>query len=132
MRSLAIAFTLAAGFCVGCGSHSGPPLARVSGQVTLNGLPAHGDIVFQPKSTGHGTGGRPSRASTNPDGTFTLYLTDNQPGALPGHHQVTVTASIPHATAEKTGKAPPAVAKVARFEREVVAGKTNVFPFVLN
>lgn len=113
--------------CVGCGRKSDVPLARVSGKVTLNGVPARGEIVFAPQTPGSRTSGRPSRGATRPDGTFTLYFGENQPGAILGHHQVTVTASMGTNTSTES-----AVAKVAHFDREVVSGKPNVFSFELN
>jgi hypothetical protein len=88
---------------VGCGSGSEtPPLAPVSGMVSKGGVPVAGAIVsFLPKS-----GGRPSSATTQADGTFSLMYLANMPGAPIGRHKVTIEiVSVP--SSDKPNAAPP-------------------------
>jgi hypothetical protein len=68
------------------GGNEGPAPVPASGTVTLNGEPlASGNIQFYP------TKGRPSGGSIK-DGKFTLATPEGNDGAIPGNHNVSVTA----------------------------------------
>lgn len=64
-----------------------PPLADVSGTVTLAGKPLANAIVeYRPTATG-----RPSVATTNSDGYYSLLYTADYSGAVIGDHSIQVT-----------------------------------------
>ncbi len=68
---------------LGC-RHSGPPLAPVTGVVTVNGNPVPGVIVeFQPE-----TPGSPSIGHTDSGGRYELRFSRKRWGALLGKHTV--------------------------------------------
>ena len=114
----------------GCQSNQ-PPIARVTGRVTYNGLPARAEVVFQPETAEHKSAGRPSLAMTDDRGEFALQYAEGQPGAVVGPHRVSI-ALYPN----RNQDTPPAqrflVEKTVRFERIVQAGQANRFRFVLN
>ena len=114
----------------GCQANQ-PPLAKVTGRVTYNGLPARAEVVFQPETADHQSAGRPSLTMTDERGEFTLQYAEGQPGAVVGMHRVTISL-YPN----RNQDTPPAeqflVEKTVRFERVVQAGQTNRFRFVLN
>jgi hypothetical protein len=67
----------------GCGSDL-PPLAPLTGTITLNGEPfANGSLMFSPLG-----GGRPSVAKTNEQGEFEAMYQLGVPGAIIGKHSV--------------------------------------------
>lgn len=67
----------------GCGSDL-PPLAPLTGKITLNGAPfANGSLMFSPLE-----GGRPSVAETNEQGEFKAMYQLGVPGAIIGKHSV--------------------------------------------
>lgn len=71
----------------GCGGYGG--VAPVSGTVTLDGQPLPDALVrFQPLE-----GGRPSTATTNAQGEYTLRYTQKQEGAERGKHRVFITTA---------------------------------------
>ncbi len=74
-------------FLAGC-SHSDVPLAEVTGEITFNGSPARAEIVFEPQSSDGRTGGRPSSAFAESDGSFRLSYTADRTGAVIGRHHV--------------------------------------------
>jgi hypothetical protein len=90
-RRTRIGWTLAiAAAAVGC-SAPPPPLAPVTGRVTFAGAPITcGIIVFSPDADS-GCRGACATGEIGPDGRYTL-ATDNQPGAVPGWHRVTVAS----------------------------------------
>jgi hypothetical protein len=74
----------------GCSS-SPPPLAEVSGKLTMNGKPlGNVKVTFHPDPD-QGTRGPGSVGTTNADGTFTLTFPPDKAGALVGHHRVILT-----------------------------------------
>lgn len=86
----ACAALLASAAVVGCGG-SGLKLVPVSGEVTLDGQPvADAAVVFTPLQ-----GGPPASATTDAQGRYQL-ATNNQPGAVPGEHRVTITKQTMH------------------------------------
>lgn len=67
------------------GCDSGPPLAPVSGHVTLDGQPlGFGYVVLQPAV------GRPSRGEIGADGVFRVATPDQEPGVVIGPCRVSV------------------------------------------
>jgi hypothetical protein len=74
-------------FIAGCGRGTGPELAPVSGRITLDGKPieaAH--IEFTPVIDG-----RPSAATSDSSGYYTLFYKGSIEGARLGEHDVTMT-----------------------------------------
>lgn len=75
----------------GCGGGaSGPPLAKVTGVVTLDGNPVEGaTISFVPKGEG-----AMSLALTDPEGKFAMRTAAGKEGAVVGDHTITVSLSV--------------------------------------
>ena len=72
----------------GCGQ-SGPQVAPVSGQVTLDGRPlVNADVSFQPDGSQRASSGR-----TDADGRYQLMFKRGQPGAIVGEHTVRIWVS---------------------------------------
>lgn len=113
----------------GCQANQ-PPLANVTGRVTYNGLPAKAEVVFQPETAEHRSAGRPSLAVTDERGEFALQYAEGQPGAVVGHHRVSI--SLYPTSNQETEQRQLRVEKTVRFERVVQAGQPNRFRFVLN
>jgi len=78
--------------CLGCGySPDLPPLAKVTGTVTLDGKPlTRGSVQFVPDES-KGITGPPSVGAIGPDGTYTM-TTAGVSGAIVGWHKVAVEA----------------------------------------
>jgi len=112
-------FTLRVGLCLlllplGC-KPSAPPLARVHGKVTVNGLPLRGGfIVFAPDEK-RGNRGPLSHARIQDDGSYELSAKDG-PGASPGWHRITV-APAP----DNTGL----VARMEQYRNPELSGLTH-------
>ena len=71
----------------GCGP-SYPPTYQVTGKVTVDGQPLQqGTITFYP------TQGRSALGKIQPDGSYTLTTFNDDDGAVPGSHQVTIKAT---------------------------------------
>lgn len=120
----------ACGF-VGCHGTSAD-LADVSGVVTFQGLPYSADVLFEPLDDMQQRKGRPSSASTDAQGRFTLNFTPDADGALIGPHRVTVKIMKP-ATKQGTDTATHAWSqlKTVRLLRQVRSGD-NHFVFALS
>ncbi len=92
LRNLPSVMTPLFGFSLlslaGCGSRPpGPPLANVSGVVTLDGQPlSEASILFEPVGKG-----RPSLGVTDGAGRYQLEFTPGTAGALPGKHLVQIS-----------------------------------------
>ncbi len=85
-RWLAAGWLMAFLTMTGCfaGNTEGPELSKVTGVVTLKGKPVPNiQVLFAPQSD-EGS----SRGRTKEDGTFEVYYTLKQPGAVPGQHNV--------------------------------------------
>ena len=96
---LCAAFLLSAG----CGG-SGPPLGKVTGQVTLDGQPLDRALVqFAPDA-----GGRGSFATTDEEGRYELIFTADSKGAVVGKHTVTITTASEEEYNEDTDETTPA------------------------
>jgi hypothetical protein len=71
----------------GCGGSDRPPMGKVSGVVTLDGVPVpNASVMFIPAA-----GGRPASGITDASGHFQLKTFEKDDGALLGEHKVTVT-----------------------------------------
>ena len=74
----------------GCGGGNRLELVPVKGVVTLDGKPlADARIIFRPAE-----GGRPSNAVTDSYGSYKLKYTEDQYGALPGKHSVSISTFV--------------------------------------
>lgn len=104
----------------------------VEGLVLFNGLPARAAIVAQVVDDKGQPTGRPSTADTRPDGTFSLAYSEHQAGALIGPQRVTVTVyPVERAADELSFQERFKATKVVKLTRQVVAGETNRWNFVL-
>ena len=111
------------GLLPGCGGSSSnlPPLAPVSGKVTLDGNPLpRGTVTFIPDES-KGTKGPTAVGQIGPDGRFTLQ-TAQQPGAVLGHHKVRVRARQEAKTPQEEGKEPSLIP--LKYENENTSGLT--------
>ncbi|HTN74883.1 MAG TPA: hypothetical protein VL096_06535 [Pirellulaceae bacterium] len=112
-----------------------PPMARVSGTVTLDGKPVtRGLVQFQPDKT-KGTDGPVAIGMIGADGKFDL-VTAQVKGAMVGHHTVMVEARAEPKNEMDTYPALLVPEKYVRHEtsglaKEVVAGQANVIDLEL-
>jgi hypothetical protein len=88
-RLIAAGVLLLGACLVGCSSD--PPLAPVSGKVTMNGKPLKNVRVDFHPDADKGTRGKGSTGTTNEQGEFTLTYEEGKPGAIVGHHRVILT-----------------------------------------
>ena len=101
--TLGIALSAVFLLSAGCGD-SGPPLGKVTGQVTLDGKPLEGALVqFSPDA-----GGRGSFAATDASGRYELIFNADNKGALVGKHSVTITTASEEEYNEETEETTPA------------------------
>lgn len=86
---------LAAATTTGCGRRPDlPPMAKVSGTVTLDGQPLpHGMVQFVPDAS-HGTEGPTGVGRIDEKGRFTI-TTVGVKGAVVGHHKIRVKSEEP-------------------------------------
>lgn len=95
MKYLRILVCLSLLITVGCGSDR-PPLASLTGTVTLDGKPIeHAGLMFSPLD-----GGRPSVGGTNKKGEFEAMYVYGVPGAIIGKHKVMFEESPPDTGSE--------------------------------
>lgn len=110
---------------VGCGE-SGPPLAPVTGTITLKGEPLTGALVeFQPITSE----GSPSYAETDEAGSYDLMFTQDKRGAWVGEHRVRITTRNENERVAE--KLPPEYNEQSTLQMTVEAGKANTFDFVI-
>ena len=103
----ATALTMIVSF-TGCGARGdGPSLAPVTGRVLIDGKAIQGiAVTFLPDNT-RSTSGPASVGVTDAAGAFTLTAPGNRPGAVVGHHKVTVACPFdPAGGSSPTGEAP--------------------------
>jgi hypothetical protein len=116
---------------VGCGSSSPPAAATVRGLVTFQGQPLVGGVVVFAPDRERGTSGKPATATVAQDGSFRLTGDGGTP-VPPGWYRVAV-ADRPGSLSDADGSArfPTALRRPDRsgLEREVLAGRDNVFVF---
>jgi hypothetical protein len=91
--------SVAIGFFTMIGCDSKPQrsaeVVPASGVVTMNGQPLAGAAVTFHPASGNGGGGAPgskpaARAKTDAEGRFRLWTFDENDGAVPGEHKVTI------------------------------------------
>ncbi len=122
-----VLFTLLAGL-TGCGSGVDfPPLGQVTGKLTVDGEPIEGaTIEFVPEE-----GGRPSMATTDDQGNYTLRWSPDAEGATIGTHTVVVrTERAPFSpegdegtpVEERLELLPPEYNDASTLKKEVAAG----------
>ena len=88
-RLLALGILFAGLLAVGCSNT--PPLAEVSGKVTMNGKALKNVKVDFHPDPDKGTRGKGSSGTTDENGNFTLTYDGGKPGAIIGHHRVVLT-----------------------------------------
>lgn len=115
----------------GCG-RDGPELGRVTGTVTLDGVPLAGArIEFQPQAEDTS----PSYATTDEEGRYELVYGIGQQGAMLGRHAVRITTYANANDGNGTvslipERVPPRYNSKTELSRDVEAGK-NTFDFPL-
>lgn len=83
LKSFLVLLLLTPLLLVGCSRGDRPPLARVRGNVTLDGKPLKDAIVnFRPRK------GRQGTANVDAQGNFEIYFGHNVPGAAVGTNRV--------------------------------------------
>ncbi len=113
----------------GCGPSAVPKEATVRGRVTLQGHPvAGGTVVFAPDPE-RGGSGKPIRAATAADGTFTLRAGDGP--VPPGWYRVALAAPPGYEPADPPFPEPLRRPDRSGLVREVAAGKEHVFEFAV-
>lgn len=133
VRVVVSALSLVAGVAAtaafgGCGPSTPPKETTVRGRLTFQGEPvAGGTVVFVPDPD-RGGAGKPVRADTAADGTFTLRPADGPVRA--GWYRVALAAP---AAAPTDPPFPPELRRPDRsgVAREVTAGKDHVFEFAV-
>jgi len=117
-------FTL---FLFGCGRNPNlPPIAEVTGTVTLNGQPLEGaQVSFDPQVTPGGMG-RSSTGTTDKDGKFFLWYNADIKGASLGKHNVVIRKSDEPAGSETIAEI---FNEKTTLEANVTKEGPNDFPF---
>jgi hypothetical protein len=114
----------------GCGREE-PAAVAVKGSVTFQGRPLAGGLVVFAPDREKGNSGKPLNATIGPDGWYRLTA-EGSAGVTPGWYRVAI-ADPPGAFAEGAGRPrfPAALRRPDRsgLDREVLAGKENVFHF---
>ena len=112
----------------GCGGGTSdqPPLAEVSGQVTLDGKPLPNvTLTFTPVESG-----RPSSAVSDDSGNFTLEYTANASGAMIGKHKVMVAVieedDVEVSVGSEAAVTLPAAASDGSMVKEVKEGSNTI------
>lgn len=110
----------------GCGA-DGPETAGVSGVVTLEGKPLkNATVIFSPVAEG-----RPSVATTDDEGHYTLMFTKDREGAEIGEHIVTVTTGGEEYNedgeeVERPERVPAMYNRDATYKKEVTPGENEI------
>ncbi len=118
----------------GCNRYEGPPLAKVTGVVKLEGQPLpQARVLFRPLDNQEGSH---SSAITDEQGRFTLRYTRSHNGAILGTHLVTITTGNPDHEDEFGNPQPipevlPDIYHKKSILQEQVVAKTNHFEFEL-
>ena len=132
-RGLLVALTAAClTSAIGCSGQptDQPPLAPVTGRVTMDGKPLVGkEVVFAPDASG-----RASIGMTDENGEYRMKYTFEWEGAMIGSHKVTITTPRPQNPGGNGGRWQETVP--LRFNGEtvltaVVEDKQNVLNFEL-
>lgn len=123
LSSLVLALLL--GIASGCGETPSdkPPLAKVSGKITLDGKPLEGAIVtFEPQEKGAASTG-----ATDKEGHYTLIYVASEKGAVPGTHLVRVSKL----TSEMGEEMLPAIYNVQSTLQKTVNTSDNIIDIEL-
>lgn len=117
---------------VGCSGRSGVALGTVTGTVTKDGVPVSGAaITFYPEA------GRPSSATSDGDGHYSLRFTANENGAIVGKHSVQISyggsgmPSAPGAPAMGRAKRTLSAEEITWPEQVTVEDTSNTIDFDL-
>jgi hypothetical protein len=85
----AVTAIVAALLCSGCGKSDGPPLAQVSGVVTIDSKPVKGALLeFIPQ----GPGGAVAYGKSDASGRYTMHFGQKRTGAVVGRSLVRITS----------------------------------------
>jgi hypothetical protein len=133
IAAVALAAGAAAASVGGCSRPEPAAPATVRGTVTFQGRPLSGGLVVFAPDRERGNAGRPVSAAVAADGTYRLAV-DGGAAVTPGWYRVAIADPAEWAVRE-TGlpRFPPALRRPDRagLDREVVAGKENVFDFLI-
>lgn len=117
---------------VGCSGGSGIALGTVTGTLTKDGVPvSDATITFYPET------GRPSSATSDIDGHYSLRFTASEDGAIVGKHKVHISyggPGMPSAPGEPTrGRAKRSLPfeELTWPEQVTVENSSNTFDFDL-
>jgi hypothetical protein len=133
MKSVRTRGTAASILCLsllaGCGGVDGPPLATVTGTVTLDGQPVKGALLeFVPQHPGGST----AWGGTDESGRYEMLFGQSRKGAVVGRSLVRITSddrvSIGGEAYERTEVFPPKYNTQSEQYVDVVDGE-NVFDF---
>lgn len=118
----------------GCGTSKKVPVYPVSGKVLLGDKPvASALIVFHPEQSSENET-RP-RATTGPDGSFTISFGEDQKGAPAGEYRVTIEQWLAGARSDEgpSNRLPAKYSKAdtSGLKATIVAGENTLTPFVL-
>lgn len=136
-RYLAYLVALLLPALAGCGpTLKLPPMAPVTGVVTLDGAPVTTGMVQFAPDHAKGTEGPASTGAIGPDGRYTLSVPDGGNGAMIGWHRVSVVA---RASPKNDADTLPMLLVPERYINpatsglsfEVVAGQTNTIDLQL-
>ena len=116
----------------GCKSSSQAGPATVHGRVTFQGKPVSGGIVVFAPDQDRGFTGKPARAETSADGSYTLHL-DGNPHIPPGWYRVALADAPVLDPLQASGKLlfPTKLARPdhSGLIREVIAGQDHNYDF---
>jgi hypothetical protein len=77
------------GLSIGCGSSDGPRTVNASGTLTLDGTPVKdAQVIFVV------TSGVPAYGTTDANGKFTMMVSEENKGAVPGTYPVIVSKTL--------------------------------------
>ena len=125
----AAASILCLSLLLGCGGVDGPPLATVTGTVTLDGKPVKGALLeFVPQQPGGST----AWGGTDENGQYEMLFGQSREGAVVGRSLVRITSddrvSVGGQAYERTEVFPPRYNTQSDQYVDVVDGE-NVFDF---
>jgi hypothetical protein len=129
MRFARVAFVVLSLFSFGCGQEDGPPLAEVTGIVTLDGQPVEGaGLQFSVE----GPGGAVAYGRTDESGRYEMHFGKSRTGAVVGKNRVRITSddrvTIGDKKFQSTEVFPPQYNTKSEQFVDVVEG-TNEFNF---
>ena len=120
---------LAAAWLCGCGGPDRPPMAPVTGTVTMHGAPVPGAVVqFHREGD---AAARPGAGRTDDTGRYRITTFDPGDGGLLGRHRVTVSKALNPMAEVPDDVFPAAVTdpETTTLSAEVTEDGENVFNF---